>query len=1589
MSTNVKVAVRIRPLTANELLADAKECVQSVPSQPIVIVNASNILSYSSQQRQFTFDYVFNTLSEQIHLYQDAICPLLENFQEGYNATIIAYGQTGSGKTFSMGTGLEVDVSEENQGVVPRVIKQLFSSMKFRSQLNPNGYEYSISVSFLELYNEDLVDLLNPRPRTAEGANSWGGLAIREDGQGNILWTGVREEEVSGPDALLNCLQKGTLCRTTGSTDMNASSSRSHAIFSIILKQKIWTTSEINTSLVTNEFLGKNVNPQTHSEGSWSSFSSKFHFVDLAGSERLKKTNAAGDRKKEGISINQGLLSLGNVISALGDENRKSSYIPFRDSKLTRLLQDSLGGNSQTLMLACISPRLQNEISLLRLNQKNDPTVSRESVKNKDESTLRSQNDTESKKISQELLDNKSEVVHYSENIEKNVYEENNGENLIWLKRQLQQQLQIQQELEFEIDKFKKLVKNKDFEIEKRNFYQNRIYERSVELNLELHQIMVERDNLLIETAKSHHTVYKNESTGEEKNFPETVESSRPITSVTEKEDMESQNIPNETFLKKINLNAGVDSIIPVQLENGIIPTGFEEEATDIANANTEKKNVNTSKVIDVKSYVNQISDLRFRLSESEDKLCWYKNVFESLSHQQQHKRPTTSTKMKQKLNKSNSNVNFEIELLENIGLKLKNYNTLNKNIVNIKNEFKDLNDFSHEKKLLTALRSDPELKKLLDAKTIEGEDYDMRASHYHPLKRSISSDSDSLRCVTATLKNSNRKNHARATSTSMYLLVNKIQNDIAEHEEIVSKLQRSESEYDAMKKAFEQKLEGLKVQLVQVQRERDLALRRIRGENFTPKEKAGTLAVKARFDKKHKQLEAEIFDLKNKLSMRTTSKSQSENLTKNLLATIQSLKAEKASMTKKLKLEAERSRDLALAKEKEIEKLRLKERKSEETLRKLERNGQLQRLFVSKKSKEDFTASKNKIKNVMDILKRSTNSSNRISKPTVSKHTRHSSEKGTDFSFSTSSLSLTSNFDTSPPSSAPPVEIRAHFKKQMLEKELDGCIRTKRIQFILEELKEKKTRLLNEQKELLAERERCISFEIGKGEVVDPGKQYYMDERLLIIDYESAMLTSRMIELESEKNQNKGNLIQGSDVEEINSFTPSNEDASWENAMNILKSLDINEVQLVSSAYMQEAVKFRVESIDKDLKISEKEKVVLELRAALENMRAAALKTSMQYEKKILELHENAKIAIRNQIESAEKFKDSSIKVERSSPIRSQNTFKSQKSLSISLPPTIKYNPSVLSPNPISPLKIWEKHGNDAAVVAAAVINDALTNSSKTLSSLDDRNNYENLKTFEELFHSVDQTRMMGLKTDPRASFDFSKIYSPKTEENLINYFNSYERPSRPQSAPILMNTSGNFFCKPFPDIKNAYQPPHVSESNQTMQGCINNNNNSLNLNPNSEEKLTILKARRSRSPEKIHKSSIRNLSPIRRSISQSVPFRENQTDDTQNLKKLHNINTLQPTAAVNPSLDYNHQIWQEALNEVQRQECNGDVATIPNNNNVFERLSSKHTKSSKAKVRNSATLFTTNDDGTEYFSNFDPIFNTSSFTLDADLNS
>ena len=317
----VTVALMVRPLVGGELVDGCRECVSAHATEPSV-----SLVS----EHKFTYDHVYHGSGpSEKALYAQCVEPLVRGLLGGYNATVLAYGQTGSGKTFTMGTARDASrdfassstSSREPLGVIPRVMRTLFE----RVAALPGDTSVTIKVGFIEIHKEEIRDLL--RPKSA--------VSLRDAPDGVTL-VGAREKEVRTIEEMAATLRDGSSARATAATGMNDRSSRSHAIFTI----------HVETSSAGAGAPGEATR-------------AKMHLVDLAGSERAKRTKAEGARLQEGIQINKGLLALGNVISALGDDKRrraKGAHVPYRDSKLTRLLQDALGGNSRTVMVACVSP---------------------------------------------------------------------------------------------------------------------------------------------------------------------------------------------------------------------------------------------------------------------------------------------------------------------------------------------------------------------------------------------------------------------------------------------------------------------------------------------------------------------------------------------------------------------------------------------------------------------------------------------------------------------------------------------------------------------------------------------------------------------------------------------------------------------------------------------------------------------------------------------------------------------------------------------------------------------------------------------------------------------------------------------------------------------------------------------------------------------------------------------------------------------------------------------------------------------------------------------------------------------------------
>ncbi|KAL5011393.1 hypothetical protein ScPMuIL_009944 [Solemya velum] len=325
---NVRVYVRCRPLNEKEGDQGCKVVVKVDSVRGSLTVNNVNA-THGEPPKTFTFDTVFGPDCKQLDLYNEAARHIVNSVLEGYNGTIFAYGQTGTGKTFTMEGIRSVP---ELRGVIPNSFAHIFGHIAKAE----GDTRFLVRVSYLEIYNEEVRDLL--------GKDQAHRLEVKERPDIGVYVKDLSAFVVNNADDMDRIMTLGNKNRVVGATNMNLHSSRSHAIFTVTL-----------------ECSEKGADGEQHVRVG------KLHLVDLAGSERQTKTGATGQRLKEATKINLSLSTLGNVISALVDG--KSSHIPYRNSKLTRLLQDSLGGNSKTAMIANIGPADYNydeSISTLR-----------------------------------------------------------------------------------------------------------------------------------------------------------------------------------------------------------------------------------------------------------------------------------------------------------------------------------------------------------------------------------------------------------------------------------------------------------------------------------------------------------------------------------------------------------------------------------------------------------------------------------------------------------------------------------------------------------------------------------------------------------------------------------------------------------------------------------------------------------------------------------------------------------------------------------------------------------------------------------------------------------------------------------------------------------------------------------------------------------------------------------------------------------------------------------------------------------------------------------------------------------------------
>nr|XP_020853369.1 LOW QUALITY PROTEIN: kinesin-like protein KIF18B [Phascolarctos cinereus] len=326
--STVKVVVRVRPPTPKELESHRRPVVQVVDGRMLVFDpeepdggfpglkwggNVHDGPKKKGKDLKFVFDRVFAETATQQEVFQHTTHSILDGVLQGYNCSVFAYGATGAGKTHTMLGG------EGDPGIMYLTMMELYQRLEARRQEK----HYEVLISYQEVYNEQIYDLLDPK----------GALAIREDPDRGVVVQGLSFHQPASAEQLLEMLTRGNRNRKQHPTDANATSSRSHAVFQIYVKQQDCVPGLTQTLRV-----------------------AKMSLIDLAGSERASNTHATGERLREGANINRSLLALINVLNALADAKGRKSHVPYRDSKLTRLLKDSIGGNCRTVMIAAVSP---------------------------------------------------------------------------------------------------------------------------------------------------------------------------------------------------------------------------------------------------------------------------------------------------------------------------------------------------------------------------------------------------------------------------------------------------------------------------------------------------------------------------------------------------------------------------------------------------------------------------------------------------------------------------------------------------------------------------------------------------------------------------------------------------------------------------------------------------------------------------------------------------------------------------------------------------------------------------------------------------------------------------------------------------------------------------------------------------------------------------------------------------------------------------------------------------------------------------------------------------------------------------------
>lgn len=385
---NVVVAVRIRPLSSSELASGMKTCCQSVNDKVVAIKKHGDAMQYLKSQQlsinEYAYDFVFDEQASQRDIFEKTAKAYINRLVEGQNVTVFAYGATGAGKTHTMlgNTRADAAASRAEAGIIPNAVQELFTVLQQRQQRQAYGEQYQVYLSFLEVYNEQVFDLLESSGRV---------LSVREDQEkGIVVVAGITEQQVAAYDQVIDFIVQGNKRRKTEATMANAVSSRSHAVLQLVVKHTM-----------------------RQENGRETCIESKLSLIDLAGSERASATNNRGVRLQEGASINKSLLALANCINALAENSngKKITNVKYRDSKLTHLLKCSLEGNCNLIMIANINPsdatyedshntlKYANRAKNIKVNPLMAKEVSKDSTWIEREARLREENNVLKKKI--------------------------------------------------------------------------------------------------------------------------------------------------------------------------------------------------------------------------------------------------------------------------------------------------------------------------------------------------------------------------------------------------------------------------------------------------------------------------------------------------------------------------------------------------------------------------------------------------------------------------------------------------------------------------------------------------------------------------------------------------------------------------------------------------------------------------------------------------------------------------------------------------------------------------------------------------------------------------------------------------------------------------------------------------------------------------------------------------------------------------------------------------------------------------------------------------------------------------------------